>query len=60
MGALSVHVLQQLVIFMTKQKISEETLQAYHYLLLKYCNRQSIFLPLPGSNHKIKPQNVRF
>ena len=45
-GALVIHVLLQLVSFMTNQKSFMENLQMDRYLKLKYCRRQCTLLPL--------------
>ena len=40
----------KLVIFTTKNFLKDD-LRVEYYLLLKYCRRQCILLPLPGPNH---------
>ena len=52
-GALVIHVLLQLVIFMTKQKSFKANLRVDNYLLLKYYTRQCTVstFSLPGPNH---------
>ena len=61
LGPLAVHVLLQLVIFMTKQKISKENFRVDYSLLLKYCTRQYLTFPYMGQiTCKILPQNARF
>ena len=59
-GPVAVHVLLQLIIFMTKQKSFQKNLRVDHYLLLKYCRRQcTLLIPtraklLTKFNHKMQ------
>ena len=50
-GPLAMHVLLQLVIFMTKTKISQKNLRMGYYLFLKCCRRQVPYFSLPRPNH---------
>ena len=52
LGLLVVLVLLQLVIFVIKQKISEENLTVDYYLLLKYCMSNVLYFAYLGQIKK--------
>ena len=64
LGPLAVHVLLQLVIFMTKQKSLRNIILLVGYFII-YCLRNArgnvLYFPLTGPNHfQNLPQNGRF